>query len=281
MANIFPKSVNWLPFKILICLGLLGASTVFAVYYYFTPKYTRVGYTPSQPVPFDHSLHVQQVGLDCRYCHNHVEDSSHSNVPSNATCYNCHGKGVAKDSPKLLAVREAGEGGDPIKWRRVHALPDYAYFNHAVHVNRGVSCQSCHGNVNEMKIVSHDQPLSMGWCLDCHREPEKHLRPLADITNFDYQAGPGEDAGIDAHKGFREDFYQKMLTKGTEPQEILSVIKDKEEVSIPKNTDDVLAYLVEQAKKEFGDEVEQKEVGLQLKKHWQISPPESCAACHR
>jgi len=276
MANIFPRSINWLPLQILICVGLLGAVAPVVIWHYFTPKYTRVGFEPSQPVPFDHSLHVTQVGLDCRYCHNQVEVSSHSNVPSNATCYNCHGNGVAMESPKLANVRAAGTDGTPIKWRRVHALPDYAYFNHAVHVNRGVSCQSCHGNVNEMEVVRHDQPLSMGWCLDCHRNPEDKLRPLDKITDFQYD--PAETN--------RSDFYKGLLEDGVEPASILAVIEDKPEsemAEIIKATegDKVLDRLLAAATDEFGDTVEQQEIGLQLKKHWQVSPPESCAACHR
>jgi hypothetical protein len=191
MANLFPRSFNLLPLKIGVGLGVIGALVVTGVTYYFTPKYTRVGYMPTQPVPFSHNIHVSQLGMDCRYCHSFVEVGSHSNVPSTQTCMNCHSQ-VKKDSPKLAAVRESWETGKPIPWVRIHQAPDYVYFNHAVHVNRGVSCYHCHGNVNKMEVVWHDQPQSMGWCLDCHRNPEKYLRPPEHIYNLDWKP---EDIG--------------------------------------------------------------------------------------
>jgi len=278
MANIFPKWSNWLPLQIAICLAILGAIVVLAVPYYFTPKYTREGYTPTQPVPFDHSLHVQQVGLDCRYCHSNVELSSHSNIPTSQVCANCHSPELGKiglENPNLDGVRHSIATGDPIRWVRVHALPDYVYFNHAVHVNRGVSCVSCHGKVNEMKVVSHAEPHSMGWCLDCHRNPEEHLRPLDQVFNLDF------DAQSDVS---RDKFYAEMLQRGTDPSEILSAIRGEDQVEVPEEVagiDQQLAFLLEEARDSFGENFAQEEMGLQLKKHWQISPPESCAACHR
>lgn len=191
MANIFPKWSNWFPLQALFCGGVTGILVVAGVWYYFTPKYTRVGYMPTQPVPFSHALHVGQLGMDCRYCHSHVEFAAHSNVPSTETCMACHSQ-VQKLSPKLEVVRESYETGEPIPWVRVHQAPDYVYFNHAVHVNRGVSCQSCHGNVNQMEVVYHDQPHSMGWCLQCHRAPENYLRPIEEVYNLDWKP---EDMG--------------------------------------------------------------------------------------
>jgi hypothetical protein len=148
-------------------------------------------------------------------------------------------------------------------------LPDYSYFNHSVHINRGVSCVSCHGKINEMEVVYHDQPLSMGWCLDCHRNPEQNLRPLDQVTNLDYS--PEKDVS-------RKDFYQQLLDGGATPVEIADVIVGQGKLDWePKGLEDLLQI----AKKEFGRQVSQKEIGTQLKKHWQIQPPESCAACHR
>ena len=144
MANFFPRWTNTLPLKLSICLGITGAVVVAGVGVYFTPKYTRVGYQPSQPIPFSHKIHAGQLGLDCRYCHSFVEEGGHSNVPSSSTCWNCH-QHIKKGSPKLAplykAIDPAYEGpdkGEPIEWVRVHKLPDYVYFNHATHVNRGV-----------------------------------------------------------------------------------------------------------------------------------------------
>jgi len=280
MANHFPRWTNFLPLKIAICLGALGTTVLLAVPYFFTPKYTRVGYEPSQPVPFSHKWHAGSpenggLGLDCRYCHSFVDQSSHSNVPTNETCINCHGPtkgGVKIDSPKLEPVRRAAETGEPINWVRVHAAPDYVYFNHAVHVNRGVSCVECHGQVNEMEVVKHAEPHSMGWCLDCHRNPSEALRPVDEVYNLDWRP---EDED-------RTEFYSGLLSEGAKPDVILGAILGKDEAkALPEGTEDPLDYLLGKAEDEFGEEMAQSEIGSALAKHWEVSPPESCASCHR
>jgi hypothetical protein len=144
-----------------------------------------VGYQPIQPVGFPHSVHVDQLGLDCRYCHSAVEKSWYSNVPSANTCMNCHNQ-VLKDDPRLALVRASFASGKPIPWVQIHKVPDYVYFNHSVHVNRGVSCVKCHGEINKMVEVQHAKPLSMTFCLDCHRNPELNLRPVDKVTQLDW-----------------------------------------------------------------------------------------------
>ena len=192
MANLFPKSINLAPTKILVALVLTASTLVAGITYYFTPSYSRVGYQPIQPVAFNHNLHVEQLGMDCRYCHTYVDRSSHSNVPATSTCMNCHSQ-VQKQAPSLEVVRNSYETGEPIPWVRVHKTPEYVYFNHAAHVNRGVSCVECHGQVNEMtdEGVYHAEPLSMAFCLECHRNPEYSLRPNEEVYNLDWQP-PGE-----------------------------------------------------------------------------------------
>ncbi|MEW6157681.1 MAG: cytochrome c3 family protein [Verrucomicrobiota bacterium] len=185
MSDIFPKWTNKLPVQILVG-GLVVASTVVAgSWYYLTPKYARAGYQPIQPVAFSHAIHVDQVGLDCRYCHSAVEKSWYSNVPSANTCMNCHNAILAND-PRLALVRESAATGKPIEWVQVHKLPDFVYFNHSVHVNRGVSCVHCHGQVNQMDEVRHEKPFSMAFCLECHRNPAPNLRPLDKITDLNW-----------------------------------------------------------------------------------------------
>ena len=136
-------------------------------------------------------------------CHTHVFESPHANVPASQTCMNCHNKekaNVRGNSPLLQPVYQSFKSGLPVGWKRVHKLPEFAYFNHAVHVNKGVSCVSCHGQVNEMQLVRHDQPLSMGWCLRCHDSPEKHLRPVGEVTNLTWAPGAGrtqEEVGME------------------------------------------------------------------------------------
>src|SRR2546422_11485953 len=140
MPAIFPRWANRLPLMVIFGALLGGTATIVGVWYYLTPAYADVGYTPIQPVPFPHSTHVEQLGIDCRYCHSAVERSWYSNVPSANTCMNCHNQ-VLKDDPRLALVRESAATGKPIPWVQVHKVPDFVYFNHSVHVNRGISCE--------------------------------------------------------------------------------------------------------------------------------------------
>lgn len=187
MANIFPQWSNTVPIKVIIALIMVGTAVVLGFTYYATPKYTNVGYAPIQPVAFDHSLHVGQLGMDCRYCHTYVDRSEHSNVPSAQSCMNCHNQ-IQVDSPALAPVRESYESGQPVEWVRVHNVPDYVYFNHSVHVNRGISCVECHGGVNEMEVVYQAKPLSMAFCLECHRNPEEFIRPVDKVYDLTWKA---------------------------------------------------------------------------------------------
>src|SRR5450432_2346981 len=186
MSKIFPKSANKLPLQIIVFLFVLAGVVTAATTYYATPKYTRVGYQPVQPVPYSHALHAGQLGLDCRYCHSNVEKSGVANLPTAQTCMNCHSQ-VKTDSPLLAPVRASYASGEPVQWVRIHQTPDYVYFNHSVHVNRGVSCYECHGQINEMDVVHQAKPLTMSFCLECHRDPAAKLRPLDKITDLDWK----------------------------------------------------------------------------------------------
>jgi hypothetical protein len=184
MSHVFPKWSNSLPLQLIIYLVVLSGTVVAGVTYYCTPKYLRVGYAPVQPVPYDHSLHVAQLGLDCRYCHSNVDQSGFANLPTSQTCMNCH-KLVKPQSQLLAVVRGSYESGEPVPWVQVHKAPDYVYFNHAVHVTRGIGCVECHGQINQMPVVVHAQSLSMKFCLDCHRDPASFLRVPPDVYNLD------------------------------------------------------------------------------------------------
>lgn len=190
MSDIFPKWTNKLPAMVIVGGMLVGGVVTAGVTYYFTPKYSRVGYKPVQPVAFSHAIHADQLGMDCRYCHNGVEKSWYSNVPSASTCMNCHNQ-VLKDDPKLALVRESAATGKPIPWVQIHKTPDFVYFNHSVHVNRGVSCVHCHGPVNKMDEVRHSKSLGMSFCLECHRDPAAKIRPNDQVFNLDWQAPEG------------------------------------------------------------------------------------------
>ena len=200
MANIFPRSSNLISLKLVLILMVLGGAVSVGMTYYFTPKYTRVGYEPTQPVPFSHKIHAGQLGLDCRYCHSYVETAAHSNIPTTQVCMNCHGQ-VQQGNPKLNPVRESWKTGKPIEWIQIHKTPDYVYFNHAAHVNRGVSCVSCHGRVDQMEVVRHEKSHSMDFCLTCHRNPENELRPVKEVTNLAWQPTPKDGESVaDAQK---------------------------------------------------------------------------------
>lgn len=180
-----------MPFKIAVGAILVGGALTAGTTYYMTPEYSRVGYQPIQPVAFSHEIHAGQLGLDCRYCHNGVEKSWYSNVPSPSTCMNCHNQ-VLKDSPKLELVRESALSGKPIPWVQIHKTPDYVYFNHSVHVNRGVSCVKCHGQVNHLDEVRQEKSFTMTFCLNCHRDPASQIRHPKDVYNLDLQISAEE-----------------------------------------------------------------------------------------
>ncbi len=193
--TIFPRWVNYL--LPLVLLGGMGAAMYVPVVVFggLSSTNLNIGYKPEQPVPYSHQLHVGELGMDCTYCHTSVYEASFAAVPTTQVCMNCHNPdegeaGIHKGSAQLQALYASYESGEPVEWVKVHDLADYAYFNHSAHVNKGVSCYSCHGRVDKMDGAGVWQvhPLSMGWCLDCHRAPEQHLRPLDQITNQEWTA---------------------------------------------------------------------------------------------
>jgi hypothetical protein len=188
LSAVFPKWFNRLP---LIVLFVKGGGAVFGIgfiWYYFSPIYTDVGYAPKQPVPYSHKFHAGDLGIDCRYCHTGVETGPHANIPAVQTCMNCHSK-IKLESEKLLPVRlafntEATDEETPLEWIRIHKIPDFVRFRHDVHINAGVSCYSCHGRIDQLVVVRQEHPLSMSWCLDCHRDPEPNLVPRDMVTRL-------------------------------------------------------------------------------------------------
>jgi hypothetical protein len=154
-----------------------------------SPMITRVRMPVDQPVAFSHRHHVGELKIDCRYCHTSVEKSSFAGVPPTQTCMTCHSK-LFTGSPMLQPVAESVATGRPIQWNRVHVLPDYVYFDHSIHVNKGVGCTTCHGQVDEMPLIAKSQTLYMQWCIDCHRDPGKVLRPLSQIYSMEWKPDP-------------------------------------------------------------------------------------------
>ncbi len=180
---VFPRWGNYLLPLIIVMVVGGGLYAPLVVGLGLSPKTLAVGYMPNQPVPYSHELHVGKLGIDCRYCHNTVEDAAFAAIPPTQTCMNCH-TNIRTDSRNLEVVRESWQTGMPIEWVKVHDLPDYAYFDHSAHVNKGVGCVTCHGRVDQMEVVYLHEELSMAWCLSCHREPEKFLRPRDQVTSM-------------------------------------------------------------------------------------------------
>jgi hypothetical protein len=188
MAQIFHRSTNTIS-RLTIYLSLVLAGVLFSVGYGIESSgyVTSANVVVEQPIPFSHKHHVSDDGIDCRYCHTGVETSSFAGIPPTKTCMNCHSLLFA-DSPFLEPVRESYRTGTPIQWNRVHNLDQFAYFDHSIHIAKGIGCFTCHGAVDQMPLVRQVASLQMEWCIDCHRQPEKYLRPKDQVFNMAYQA---------------------------------------------------------------------------------------------
>ena len=172
----FPRWANYL--LPVIVIGAVGGGLYLPVAFGFgaSPQTLAVGYAPKQPVGYSHALHAGKLGLDCRYCHNTIEKAAFAALPPTQTCMNCH-TNIKNQSDLLKVVRDSWQSGQSIPWVKVHNLPNYVYFNHSAHLAHGVGCIECHGRIDRMDVVTQAKPLSMGWCLECHRDPGPHLRP--------------------------------------------------------------------------------------------------------
>ncbi|WIM12828.1 cytochrome c3 family protein [Enhydrobacter sp.] len=189
--------------------GALLVVLVFAVCIVFLGGFmgstytTAVGWVRDQPVPFSHAHHAGALGIDCRYCHTSVEVSAQAGLPPTHVCMTCHSQ-IWTGAPMLAPVRESLATGTPIAWRRIARLPDYVYFNHSIHVSRGVPCVACHGRVDHMPLLARAEPFQMRWCLACHRDPAPRLRPRDQVTRMDWSAW-------DRHPERHKDFGRRMM----------------------------------------------------------------------
>lgn len=200
MAQIFPKSANNIAkISMILAVVLAGlggfAFTQFSRSTYMTGQYLE----KQQPVQFSHKHHVGDDGIDCRYCHTTVETTATAGMPSTQTCMNCHSQ-IWADSPYLEPVRASFRDNKPIEWERVHDMPEYTYFNHSIHVAKGVGCSTCHGAIADMPVVFQESSLQMEWCLACHKAPEQFIRPKSEIYNSNYQPGDIDQADRDKLK---------------------------------------------------------------------------------
>jgi hypothetical protein len=191
MAQIFRPSTNtFARLSILGALVLVGALTWIVLAVNRSPYVTEAGVVRRQPVPFSHKHHVSDIGIDCRYCHTFVEEAAVAGLPPTKTCMNCHAQ-IWAESPMLEPVRASWRTDTSLAWVRVHDLPDFVYFDHSIHVQKGIGCVTCHGRVDEMPLMWRQHSLLMEWCLECHRAPERFVRPRAFVFSMDWQ--PAED----------------------------------------------------------------------------------------
>ena len=189
MPQIFHRSTNTIS-----RVSIFGAAFFVAAFFGVAALLDRSSYwtgqteAPEQPVPFSHDHHVGGIGIDCRYCHTSVEDAAFAGIPPTAICMGCHAQ-IWADSPTLEPVRDSHRSGRRIRWARVHDLPDFVYFDHSIHVAKGVGCVECHGRVDRMPLTHKAATLQMDWCLDCHRDPVPRLRPRSEIVNMTWRTG--------------------------------------------------------------------------------------------
>jgi hypothetical protein len=190
--QIFHHSTNTLAkVSIFGALFAIGGGLWLALQVNRSPFVTQAGVARIQPVQFSHQHHVGGMGIDCRYCHTSVETAAVAGIPPTQTCMNCHSQ-IWSQSPELEAVRESFRSGKSLEWVRVHDLPEFAYFDHSVHVNNGMGCSTCHGRVDHMPLVWQEASLQMEWCLECHRAPERFVRPRHEVWNAAYEPPPNQ-----------------------------------------------------------------------------------------
>ncbi len=209
MSQIFHRSANTIARvsifgAIFIIAGLLGLADMINR----SPWVTQANVAREQPIQFSHERHVAGNGIDCRYCHTSVEDSSFAGIPPTKTCMNCHSQ-IFANSPFLEPVRASFRTGRSIEWTRVHDLPDFVYFNHSIHLNKGVGCTTCHGPVDRMPLMRQQASLQMEWCVNCHRHPEDYVRPRDQVFSVSYQA-PADQAALG--KRLVADYHIQKLT---------------------------------------------------------------------
>jgi Cytochrome c3 len=199
----------------LVVLAVLAVVAVplLLMWWVRTPQVTGQGHTVAQPIPlFSHQIHVTGLQIDCRYCHYTVDRTAAAGMPSSATCLPCHNE-AWRTGPIFAPVRASLATGRPIPWQRIDRLPDYVFFNHAIHVNKGVGCETCHGRVDQMAQVRQAAPLTMSWCLDCHNQPERYLRPVEQVTTMGWH--PAEGAQLALGRDLKHEYHVRELNTCT------------------------------------------------------------------
>jgi len=290
MAQIFDRNSNALARMSLVLTGLIViALGVTLDQLQRSPWVTRQGQRPDQPVPFSHKHHVQGLGLQCQYCHTTVEKSSYAGIPPTRTCMNCHAQ-IWTNAQLLEPVRQSWYTGESIPWTKVHDLPDFVYFSHEIHVNKGIGCESCHGRVDEMPLMYEQNTLQMEWCLDCHRNPAKNLRPTSQIYNMAWE-NPSEDnpvwcAASAVHSGTPTAQGVSCTTEDPSENAAARAALIPAALLKPVSTTTGGATALNQYSTavEFQKFTSQEDLGKFLVVHYNIRTPKdltSCEVCHR
>jgi hypothetical protein len=290
MAQVFDRSSNALARFSLVLTGVIViALGVTLDQLQRSPWVTRQGQRPDQPVPFSHKHHVEGLGLQCQYCHTQVEKAAYAGIPPTKTCINCHAQ-IWTNADLLEPVRQSWATGASIQWIRVHDLPDYVYFNHEIHVNKGIGCASCHGRVDEMPLMYQQNTLQMEWCLNCHRNPAVNLRPTSEIYNMAW-AGPLNDkpvwctSTVKGGASGSSPTAQNVSCTTTDPSgkgpEVAMMQSPAESHGTTASDVPPLGITMPASYEKFTN---QMDLGKYLTTHYQIRNPQqlsSCETCHR
>jgi hypothetical protein len=225
MPQVFHPSFNTISRVSIFGAAFIVAAAFYVLYaFYRSPFSTETNVAQSQPIDFSHQHHVADIGIDCRYCHTSVEDSSFAGVPPSQTCLNCHSQ-LFRDQPIFAALRESFRDDKPIRWTRVHDVPDYAYFDHSIHLHKGIGCVSCHGEVDEMPLMWRENTLHMEWCLECHRDPQKNIRPREFVYSITTREELSESAEFQAW--LQREYPDSTAAKSEETSDDLELIADE------------------------------------------------------
>jgi hypothetical protein len=285
MAQVFDRSSNALARFSLVLTGLIVIALGVALdQLQRSPWVTRQGQRADQPVPFSHKHHVEGLGLQCQYCHVQVEKAAYAGIPPTKTCINCHAQ-IWTNADLLEPVRQSWATGASIQWIRVHDLPDYVYFSHDIHVNKGIGCASCHGRVDEMPLMYQQNTLQMEWCLNCHRNPAVNLRPTSEIYNMAW-AGPSSDKPVWCTSTIKGGATaQNVSCTTTDPSgkgPEVAMLQMNTQANGPTSSDvPPLGITMPASYQKF---TSQMDLGKYLTTHYQIRNPEqlsSCETCHR
>ena len=285
MAQVFDRSSNALARFSLVLTGVIViALGVTLDQLQRSPWVTRQGQRPDQPIPFSHKHHVEGLGLQCQYCHTQVEKAAYAGIPPTKTCINCHAQ-IWTNAQLLEPVRQSWATGASIQWIKVHDLPDYVYFNHEIHVNKGIGCASCHGRVDEMPLMYQQNTLQMEWCLNCHRNPAVNLRPTSEIYNMAW-AGPSSDRPVGCTSAVKGGATAQNVSctttdpSGSGPE--VAMLQASTEANGPTSSDvPPLGITMPASYQKFTTQID---LGKYLTTQYHIRNPEqlsSCETCHR